>query len=127
MSLAFCSKYVLALSGLRPFSLRPCISLTALDNIILFDITFYIIKVGYIYLFIFYSFTLYPANSRVGRGSIRHCVPLIPLNSEDGMRVVWQNSRQCFASAPERNIKYLFKKLIKFKFIYIYVSINIKK
>ena len=53
----------------------------------------------------FFSFTLYPAHSRVGRGNLvlRHSVPhFLPNCVLEALRVEWQNSTPRLTSTPER-------------------------
>ena len=60
------------------------------------------IKYGKIWIIFNFSFTLYSASSRIGRGNLflRHSVSHFPLNS-GGLHVVWRNSTPRFASTPE--------------------------
>ena len=60
----------------------------------------------YIYLKkdIFFSFTLYPAHSRVGRGNVvlRHSVPHFPPSFFlEALRIEWRNSTPRFGSTQE--------------------------
>ena len=58
--------------------------------------------------FIFFSFTLYPANSRVGRGNIRHSVPHFPPNFSRHSVLSGNTQPRAFALVLERrneNIK----------------------